>query len=158
MTWPRAASWGERAIELAGRLGETDTLVHALNNVGTAELLHGDLAGQAKLEQSLQLALDLGLEEHAARAYTNLASSSVEQCRYAAAADYLSAGIEYCRDHDLDSWLLYMMSWKARADLEQGRWDLAADGRHLRPRSAEPRRAQPDRRAGRAGRPAGPAR
>jgi DNA-binding CsgD family transcriptional regulator len=124
---PRAASWGERAIDLAGRLGETETLAHALNNVGTAELLRDEAAGQAKLERSLQLALDHGLEEHAARAYTNLGSANIERCQYAAAGDYLSAGIDYCREHDLDSWLLYMSGWKARAEFEQGRWDLAAD-------------------------------
>jgi DNA-binding CsgD family transcriptional regulator/tetratricopeptide (TPR) repeat protein len=125
--WPRAASWGERAVGLAERLGETETLAHALNNVGTAELLQGDAAGRAKLEMSLQLSLDHGFEEHAARALTNLSSACVELHDYAGAEHYLGAGIEYCRDHDLDSWLLYMYSWKARADLEQGRWDLAAD-------------------------------
>ena len=31
---PAATSWGERAIELAERLGETEIVVHALNNVG----------------------------------------------------------------------------------------------------------------------------
>lgn len=34
-----AVLWGSRAIELAEKLGATDTLVHALNNVGTAELM-----------------------------------------------------------------------------------------------------------------------
>ena len=38
---PAATSWGERAIELAERLGETEIVVHALNNVGAAEMHRG---------------------------------------------------------------------------------------------------------------------
>ena len=125
--WERAVTWGRRAIELAERLGETEILAHALNNVGTAEIENGSAEGWVQLRKSLELALDHGLQEHAARAYTNLASAGVELHEYALAESYLGAGIEYCRDHDLDSWLLYMSGWKARAELEQGRWDAAQD-------------------------------
>jgi tetratricopeptide (TPR) repeat protein len=71
-----ALAWGARAIQLAERLGQTETLVHALNNVGTVEMCQGRPAGQPALERSLALALADGLEEHAARAYTNLAHSA----------------------------------------------------------------------------------
>ena len=74
---PGASAWGERAIALAERLGEAEIVVHALNNVGTAELEQGMEAGRAKLERSLALALEAGLEEHVARAYTNLGAGSV---------------------------------------------------------------------------------
>ena len=125
--WERAVSWGGRAIELAERLGETEILAHALNNVGTVGAFRGSSAGWAQLRKSLEMALDRGLQEHAARAYTNLAATGVELHEYATAGSYLDAGIEYCRDHDLDSWLLYMSGWKARAELEQGRWDAAEE-------------------------------
>ena len=51
-----AVAWGGRAIELAERLGQTEILVHALNNVGTAELQAGRPAGRPALERSLALA------------------------------------------------------------------------------------------------------
>ena len=123
----RAVTWGRRAIELAERLGETEILAHALNNVGTAEIENGSDEGWVQLRKSLELALGDGLQEHAARAYTNLAVAAVELHEYALAESYFGAGIEYCRDHDLDSWLLYMSGWKARAELEQGCWDAAQD-------------------------------
>src|SRR5262249_33133578 len=48
-----AVAAGSRAIELAERLGETEILVHALNNVGSAEVC-GNLADDPdKLERSL---------------------------------------------------------------------------------------------------------
>ena len=79
---PGTRDWGGRAIELAERLGYTDVLVHALNNVGSAELSGGSIDGAAKLERSLQLAADAGLEEHVARAYTNLAVGAIETREY----------------------------------------------------------------------------
>ena len=75
----RAVTWGGRAIELAEQLGETEILVHALNNVGTAELQNGSAAGCRPLRKSLADGLDHGPPEHAARAYTNLAASTVER-------------------------------------------------------------------------------
>jgi AAA ATPase domain len=68
---PAASEWGGRAIDLAGRLGETEIVAHALNNVGVAERESGDAGGVARLERSLELAREAGLEEHVARAYTN---------------------------------------------------------------------------------------
>ena len=120
--------WGGRAIDLAERLGYTDVLVHALNNVGSAELSGGSIEGAEKLERSLRLAADAGLDEHVARAHTNLAVGAIETREYALADRHLAAGIDYTRERDLDSWLVYMTGWKARSDLERGRWEEAAAG------------------------------
>ena len=114
--------WGQRAIALAGELGDDEVLAHALNNVGTALLNTGDHRGWAPLERSLALALKHHFEEHAARAYTNLACSAVNMYDYARAAIHFQEGITYSIDHDLDSWRLYMTAWRARFRLEQGDW------------------------------------
>ena len=37
-----AVAWGSRAFELAERLDDTGTLVHALNTIGTTEMLAGN--------------------------------------------------------------------------------------------------------------------
>jgi DNA-binding CsgD family transcriptional regulator len=121
-----ASTWGARALELAERLGETEIVVHALNNIGTAELESGMPGGVAKLERSLELALEAGLEEHVARAYTNLGTGSVAMRAYAMGDRHLDAGIAYCAEHDLTSWGAYMLGWRARSELDQGRWDDAA--------------------------------
>jgi ATP/maltotriose-dependent transcriptional regulator MalT len=121
-----AIAWGARAIALAESLEETEILAHALNNVGCAELQRGSAAGADKLDRSLALALAGDLEEHVARAYTNLASTHVELRDYARADRHLDAGIRYCRDRDLHAWQLYMTGYRARSQLEQGHWDAAA--------------------------------
>ncbi len=121
-----ALDWGCRALDLARALGEAEIEVHALTNIGTARLVGGDPAGRADLERALRMALDDGFEEHAARAYANLSSSSVVHRDVPCAARYLGAGIAYCEDHDLDSWARYMTAYRAELSLASGRWDDAA--------------------------------
>ena len=122
---PGAVEWGMHAIALAEPLGETEILVHALNNVGTSERKMGLPSGRERLERSLALALEHDMQEHVARAYTNLASTSLDLADYEHADRQLAAGIEYCRDRDLDSWLFYMTGHQARSHMNQGRWDAA---------------------------------
>jgi DNA-binding CsgD family transcriptional regulator len=120
-------SWGARAMELAEQLGRTDILVHMLNNIGTAELDRDLPEGAENLRRSLDLALEAGLEEHVARAHTNLGASGVMVHDYALADHHLDEGVRYCIERDLDSWRLYMLGWRARSELDQGRWDEAAE-------------------------------
>ncbi len=120
-----AVHWGTQAIALAKALDCTETLVHAMNNVGTAQWFTDNAAAQHNLKESLRLALAHNLEEHAARAYTNLGSVGVTGRQYELAELYLDEGIDYTTNHDLDSWSFYMQGWRARLHLERGQWDQA---------------------------------
>lgn len=121
-----ALHWGKRAMALAEKLGDEETLVHALNNLGTALLTAQDKQGKEYLEQSLQLAMQRGWEEHVARVYTNLACCAVIARDYPQAESFLQEGLTYCLEHDLDACGMYLVGWQARACFEQGRWDDAA--------------------------------
>ena len=120
-----AVAWGGRAIGLAESLGQTEILIHALNNVGSAETQASRPAGRPTLKRSLALALADGLEEHVARAYTNLVFGALNLRDYPLTSRYLDEGIRYCTEHDLDTWRLYMLMSQARSELEQGRWTEA---------------------------------
>ncbi len=87
-----ALGWGRKAIDLASALGDREILSHAFNNIGTARI-RSDQGGLADVEHALALALDGGFEEHAARAYTNLATSTLRQYDLARAKRYLKDGI-----------------------------------------------------------------
>src|SRR5437763_7334841 len=121
-----ALDCGTKAIALTREDGHTETEIHALNNVGTALATAGDLIeGQARLTQSLDLALARDAHEHAARAFTNLGSINIINWSLADADRHLHAGITYCADRDLDAWRLYMTAWLARSLAEQGQYDAA---------------------------------
>ncbi|HEY1565671.1 MAG TPA: AAA family ATPase, partial [Solirubrobacteraceae bacterium] len=119
--------WGERAVALAERVGDTEALVNALNNVGSDALRRGDAAGVAKLEQSLELARQAGLGPDVGRAYINLVGTLGTRREWAQADRYLDPGIEYCREHGLEAWLKCLIVAKARSRLDQGGWDEAAE-------------------------------
>lgn len=122
-----AVFWGSRAIELAQKFGATETLVHALNNVGAAQVFAHDEQGLAKLEESLRLSLAHNLEEHASRAFTNLSSVGLMNRNYPLALRYLDEGIAYATEHDLESCKRYMTTARARVHFETGRWTMATD-------------------------------
>ena len=98
--------WGEKAIALAREMGDEETLSHALNNVGSVKMnLHSsEETGVALLQQSLQIALENSLHEHAARAYSNLGSNWLKIKNYPYAKKILEEGIKYCEERDLDAW------------------------------------------------------
>jgi DNA-binding CsgD family transcriptional regulator len=122
-----AVLWADSTLQHAEPAGNDENSCHALNNLGTARLIAGIDAGWDDLNRSLTLALAQGFQEHAARAYTNLAAMSVQRKQYDAASRYLSEGLTYCERHDLDSWHFYMMAWRGRARFEQGDWLGAAE-------------------------------
>ena len=119
---------GEKAVELATRLGDTPTIVGAYNAIGSALLLSGRIReGIARLDESLRLAREAGLEYDAALAYVNLGSALGEVYIFPDAGRYLATGIAYCRERDLDQSLLYMTAWQALCHLYQGRWPEAEE-------------------------------
>ena len=119
--------WSEKAIELADRLGDRESLAHALNNLGSARLVSGVEGGWQALARSLRIAADCDLEDHVARAYTNLGSGHGEVYEFAMADLYLAEGIAYCVERDLDHQRTYMAAWRAITRFFQGHWGDAAE-------------------------------
>jgi tetratricopeptide (TPR) repeat protein len=119
-----AVAWGNKAIAMAEELGDGETLVHALTNVGTAESLSHPDEGYAKLRRALRLAREGGFQEHVARCYANF-TSFVADRRYEEARVYLQEGLEYTEARDLDFWTAYLRSWRAQLQFDTGAWDDA---------------------------------
>jgi DNA-binding CsgD family transcriptional regulator/tetratricopeptide (TPR) repeat protein len=123
-------AWAARALDLAESLDDVEGQVYALTNIGTIELLEGGPKTN-KLERSLELAREAGLDEHAGRAFVALTWWSPRGRAYAAADRHLSAGLEYCAERGLDLWRLYLLAWHARSQLDRGHWDEAVDAATL---------------------------
>ena len=117
--------WGERAIDLARELGEIATLVHALTNVGSAQLLAEDERGRAALEDGLRLAREAGLEDDISRALVNLSWSMMVKARLALAEEYLAAGLAHTSERDLLAMERYLRAIRANILFARGDWDAA---------------------------------
>jgi DNA-binding CsgD family transcriptional regulator/tetratricopeptide (TPR) repeat protein len=123
----QAVSWGERAMALAEKFGDFETVSAALSNMGSAEMCAGDPGGQVRLERSLAISLEHGYVSRVAIVYANLVELSVDQHAYAQAETYLRAGLAYCAEHDLDIVSQSLRGDWARMRLDQGDWVGADD-------------------------------
>ena len=120
-----AVTWATKAIATAREVGNMPALAHALNNLGSARLRVGDLEGRALLEESLALARREGLDEHAARAFSNLSWTALDYREYERAASYQEAGLALAADRGLEGYVSYLTAQRARLHLDRGEWDQA---------------------------------
>ena len=121
-----ALEYGQKAIDLAQKINDEEILCHALNNVGAAIYqINGNNSEQ--LQKSLEIALRNCFHEHAARAYSNLASISIEHRKYEMAHKTLNDGIAYSSQTDVDIATYYMLSLRARYHFERCEWKEAAE-------------------------------
>jgi DNA-binding CsgD family transcriptional regulator/tetratricopeptide (TPR) repeat protein len=117
-----AMRWAGRAIELARRLDDQETLTHALTNIGSARFHAGDPGGRAELEEAFQVAVAAGLEDHAARAVGNLATISAEIRDHRYARQDLDRALAFVQAQELSGWVQHVLGHRARLRLDQGDW------------------------------------
>ena len=115
------------ALDLAERVGDSETVLHTLNSLGTTEILMGDPHGKEKLLRSLDMAEELGMDEHVGRAYINLASASVQARSYDGVVEVISRGVDFTREHGLELWRMWLLSSLAEVYLDHGDWSRAVE-------------------------------
>jgi tetratricopeptide (TPR) repeat protein len=125
-------AWARRAIELARRLDDQETLTHALTNIGSTRLLNGDLGGRDELEEAVEVAVGAGLEDHAARAVGNLASISAEIRDHRHARQDLDRALAFLQAQELSGYVQHALGHRARVRLDQGDWAGASRTRGRR--------------------------
>ena len=119
-------AWGREALATFSQLQDAEGLAYVLNTVGSAELIGGPTpAGWAMVERSLAIACAHELDEHASRAFLNLASLTLVHRRLDAAQDWCSQGIAWAEARDHDLYVACLRIRAARCDVECGRWALA---------------------------------
>ena len=120
-----AIIWGEKALALESEYNNIEVKIHALNNIGTAQIFRDKPQGRENLELSLSLAIQHEFHEHAARVYTNLSGYAVEFRKFEWADQVIAEGITFDTDHDLDTWTHYLTGYLAELRMQQGRLEEA---------------------------------
>jgi len=116
-----ARTWGPRALAIAEQVGDTETIVQTLNNTGTIDMLRGRPEGREKLERSLEMAEQAGLEEHVGRAFIHLAWTA-SRTRCFDMIERVTTGLDYAGERDLYLWRLWLNAYLSRLLFDQGRW------------------------------------
>ncbi len=120
-----AVTWATQAIETARAVGDKGAEAHALNNLGSARIRTGDQVGWDVLRESLALSLAEGLDEHAARAYSNLGWTLLDVRDYPGAAQLVEEGIAFTSGREIHGDLYYLSAERARLRFEIGEWEGA---------------------------------
>ena len=89
------------------------------------EYLTGAPEGREKLERSVEFAQQAGLHEHVMHAYQLLVRVAFHHRSYALVNRYIEPGLEQCTEHGFDIARLYLLAYRARAELDQARWSEA---------------------------------
>jgi DNA-binding CsgD family transcriptional regulator/tetratricopeptide (TPR) repeat protein len=127
-----AIGWSRRSLELAQTLGDDEIVVAALTSLGRAQFLAGELDAIETLEGARELAERRKLVPEVGRIFAVLAYGCAFRLRdYALAGPYVDAGVEYCGAHGLELYRLYLLAYRARLELEQGRWAEAVESAQL---------------------------
>jgi DNA-binding CsgD family transcriptional regulator/tetratricopeptide (TPR) repeat protein len=117
-----AITWGERALELATRLGQREIIIHALGNIGSAKADEAGSGNCAELEQSFELAVAGKYHDHVERASCNLTCTYYWRRDYRAALEYIDRGVSYASALELTHWEGYLRGWRTMVRLDQGDW------------------------------------
>jgi DNA-binding CsgD family transcriptional regulator/tetratricopeptide (TPR) repeat protein len=123
--------WAAKALALADQLGDLESRIYALINCATLDYLAGTPGATATLERCLRQASGAGLDEYAGRSFVALCFWGARSRSHADAERWLDDGLNYCTDHGLDLWRSYLAVSRARAELDQGRWDQAVESADL---------------------------
>jgi DNA-binding CsgD family transcriptional regulator/tetratricopeptide (TPR) repeat protein len=122
-----AASWAGRAVGLAERLDDGVVRADAAINVATARYVTGTGSGRADLEECLRVCEESGFDEQFGRALLNLIWGATRQRDQAVADRYLDYAVGYTEKRGLELWRVYVLAYKACAELSRGRWNEATD-------------------------------
>jgi DNA-binding CsgD family transcriptional regulator/tetratricopeptide (TPR) repeat protein len=117
-------SWGERALDLAGRLGDDGTRAHAMINIGSAKL-QVDRTEIAMLLEAHTIADAAGDRHEATRALVNLAYTLMLWGRADTALSYGQRALAYAVEHEQQTFVSYLAMMIAALRLRAGEWETA---------------------------------
>ena len=120
-----AATWAERALELAERVDDTPVRAEALINLGTALYVGGTAGGLEQLQSSIELCRQEGLDGQAGRGVVNVLWGATTQRDHTVVNETLDWALGFFEDRGLELWRIYLLAYRSVAELGQGMWEDA---------------------------------
>jgi ATP/maltotriose-dependent transcriptional regulator MalT len=124
---PASRPFNQRGLDLAERIGDAEVRSYALTGRATTDVMADAPGAVPNLESALAAALDAGDEDDTARAYLSLVWWPLLRRDYDTAERHIQAGLDYCVEHGLDLWWLFLVPCRARLQLDRGDWTAAEE-------------------------------
>jgi DNA-binding CsgD family transcriptional regulator/tetratricopeptide (TPR) repeat protein len=113
-----------RALDLAMELGDMDGAIRALSVLGNRRFTEG---GRETIEQCIDLAQQTAHDELVGWIFAHAIRAAIGARQYEAAAAWADTSVDYCSERGLELYRFYALGDKAHLELDQGRWDEAAE-------------------------------
>ena len=120
----QALLWGERALELATKLGDERTRAHVLVNIGSVRL-DVDHRQSAALLEAHAFADEVGEKHEATRALGNLGYALMSWAQPEPAVRYARQALAYAEQNEVYNLASYIAVTLAWLQLRAGEWDKA---------------------------------
>jgi DNA-binding CsgD family transcriptional regulator len=122
-------TWAEKALTIARQSNNEEGRCHALNMMGTINMMSPDsyTKGFGWLKECLRIALDNQFDEHAAKAYANMAKSAVMMRKYEDVEQLIEEGLRYTEERSLELWRLSILLSNGRLNLAKNNWSDALE-------------------------------
>ena len=118
-------AWGEKAVEAATALGDSNILAYGLNMIGTSYVMSGEIdRGVEYLLGSLEVARTEALEVWIVSALGMLGSGLGEMVELEQSERFLRECIAFSEAHEITP--AYSQAWLALVQVYRGRWDDGA--------------------------------
>ena len=114
----------DRSLALAEELGDEDLLLRARTILATRDFAK---LGPRALEECFERARVAEMTDLAGEASVLLVAEALSVRRYDLASRYVDSGLAYCSELGLELYRFYHLGRRARIELDQGRWDDAAE-------------------------------
>ena len=125
------ALWAARALPLAERVDDAEAAAVALYSVGASEALRGRGEGTEQIARALALATDHRLEYQVGRGYLLLGMAACRARSLERMEQIARVGLAFCEEYDVLASARYFAAMRSWIELEQGKWDQAADSATL---------------------------
>jgi DNA-binding CsgD family transcriptional regulator len=114
-------AWGEKALTLAHRFADQETVAQALNLIGTSYVMAGEIErGIGFLDRSIDVARENDLAYRVASGYSMLGSGLGEMYELERSERYSRAFVAHAYEHGMDE--SYILSWLACVRVYRGDW------------------------------------
>jgi DNA-binding CsgD family transcriptional regulator len=122
-----ALSFGTRALALARDCGDEEIACALAIRMAAAEFGHGVEQGKESLERAMEHAQRLGSEALLTSPQISIAQMCARLRLYANAEAAVASGLERLGEQGALIHRLYLLAYRARIELEQGRWTEATE-------------------------------